>query len=164
MIHFFTPYHLKMFGTKSDPQVRNSGVAFPGPSSTSSQSNHRGGAIITDQVELKGSLAFDGNLEFNGLFEGEIVSGGTLLIGPNAILKGDIQANKVILHGKMHGNISATESVEVCNRAQFFGDVRTGKFIVAEGASFCGLSESLDGKATSPDFITTFRHLNSKSA
>ena len=164
MIHFFTPYHLKMFGTKSDPQVRNSGVPFPAPSSTSSQSNHRGGAIITDQVELKGSLAFDGNLEFNGHFEGEIISGGTLLIGADAILKGDIQANKVILHGKMHGNISATESVEVCNRAQFFGDVRTGKFIVAEGASFCGLSESLDGKATSPDFITTFRHLNSKSA
>ena len=164
MIRFFTLYHLNMFGTKSDPQVRNSGVAFPAPSSTSSQSNHRGGAIITDQVELKGSLAFDGNLEFNGHFEGEIISGGTLLIGADAILKGDIQANKVILHGKMHGNISATESVEVCNRAQFFGDVRAGKFIVAEGASFCGLSESLDGTATSPDFITTFRHLNSKSA
>ena len=153
-----------MFGTKPDPQVLNSGAVFPAPSFSFSKPNHQGGAVITDQVELRGSLAFDGNLEFNGLFEGEIVSGGTLLIGPNAILKGDIQANKVILHGKMHGNISATESVEVCNRAQFFGDVRTGKFIVAEGASFCGLSESLDGKATSPDFITTFRHLNSKSA
>ena len=125
MIRFFTPYHLKMFGTKSDHQVRNSGVAFPAPSSPSLQSNHRGGAIITDQVELKGSLAFEGNLEFNGHFEGEIISGGTLLIGADAILKGDIQANKVILHGKMHGNISATESIEVCDQAQLFGDVRT---------------------------------------
>lgn len=153
-----------MFGTKTDPQVLNSGAVFPTPSSPYSKPNYQGGAIITDQVELRGSLAFDGNLEFNGLFEGEIISGGTLLIGPNAILKGDIQANKVILHGKMHGNISATESVEVCHQAQFFGDVRAGKFIVAEGASFCGRSESLDGKATSPDFITTFRHLNSKTA
>ena len=153
-----------MFGAKTDPKVLNSSAAFPTPSSPSSKPSYQGGAVITDQVELRGSLAFDGNLEFNGLFEGEIISGGTLLIGPNAILKGDIQANKVILHGKMHGNISATESVEVCNQAQFFGDVRAGKFIVAEGASFCGLSESLDGKATSPDFLTTFRHLNSKSA
>jgi cytoskeletal protein CcmA (bactofilin family) len=164
MISFFTPYHLKMFGTKSDSQVRNSGVAFPAPSSTSSQSNHRGGAIITDQVELKGSLAFDGNLEFNGHFEGEIISGGTLIIGADAILKGDIQANKVILHGKMHGNISATESIEVCDQAQLFGDVRTEKFIVAESASFRGRSEPLDGKATSPSFIPTFRHLSSKLA
>jgi cytoskeletal protein CcmA (bactofilin family) len=153
-----------MFGTKSDPQVRNSGVVFPAPSSPSSQSNHRGGAIITDQVELKGSLAFDGDLEFNGHFEGEIISGGTLLIGPNAVLKGDIEASKVILHGKMHGNISATESTEVCDQAQLFGDVRTEKFVVAESASFRGRSEPLDGKATSPDFIPTFRHLSSKLA
>jgi cytoskeletal protein CcmA (bactofilin family) len=164
MIRFFTPYHLKMFGTKSDSQVRNSGVTFPAPSSPSLQSNHRGGAIITDQVELKGSLAFEGNLEFNGHFEGEIISGGTLLIGADAILKGDIQANKVILHGKMHGNISATESIEVCDQAQLFGDVRTEKFIVAESAIFRGLSEPLNGKATSPSFIPTFRHLKSKLA
>jgi cytoskeletal protein CcmA (bactofilin family) len=164
MIRFFTPYHLRMFGTKSDPQVRNSGVAFPAPSSPSSQSNHRGGAIITDQVELKGSLAFNGDLEFNGHFEGEIISGGTLLIGADAILKGDIQASKVILHGKMHGNISATESIEVCGQAQLFGDVRTEKFFVAESASFYGRSEPFDGKATSPSFIPTFRHLSSKLA
>ena len=164
MIRFFTPYHLKMFGTKSDPQVRNSGVAFPAPSSPSSQSNHRGGAIITDQVELKGSLAFNGDLEFNGHFEGEIISGGTLLIGADAILKGDIQASKVILLGKMHGNISATESIEVCGQAQLFGDVRTEKFFVGESASFRGRSEPFDGKATSPSFIPTFRHLSSKLA
>ena len=153
-----------MFGTKSDTQTRNSVVSFPEPSSSSSQSNHRGGAIITDQVELKGSLAFDGNLEFNGHFEGEIRSGGTLLIGPNAVLKGDIQASKVILHGKVHGNISATESVEVCDQAQLFGDVRAGKLIVSEGANFCGHSEPLEGKATSPSFLPTFRHLSSKLA
>ena len=153
-----------MFGTKPDPQVLNSGAVFPAPSSSFSKPNHQGGAVITDQVELRGSLAFDGNLEFNGLFEGEIVSGGTLLIGPNAILKGDIQANKVILHGKMHGNISATESIEVRDQAQLFGDVRTEKFIVAESASFRGRSEPLDGKATSPSFIPTFRHLSSKLA
>ncbi len=153
-----------MFGTKSDPQVRNSGVSFPAPSSPSSQSNHRGGAIITAQVELRGSLAFDGNLEFNGHFEGEIISAGTLLIGTNAILKGDIQANKVIHHGKMHGNISATESIEVCHQAQLFGDVRTEKFVVAESASFRGRSEPLDGKATSPNFLPTFRHLSAKLA
>ena len=153
-----------MFGTKTDPQLRNSDLVFPAPSSLSPKPNHKGGAIITDQVELKGSLAFDGNLEFNGHFEGEIISGGTLLIGADAILKGDIQANKVILHGKMHGNISATESIEVCDQAQLFGDVRTEKFIVAESASFRGLSEPLDGKATSPNFIPTFRHLNSKLA
>jgi cytoskeletal protein CcmA (bactofilin family) len=120
--------------------------------------------VITDQVELKGSLAFEGNLEFNGVFEGEIVSGGTLLIGPEAVIKGDISAAKVILHGKMHGNITATDSVEVCDQAQLFGDVRAGKFIVSEGATFRGRSEPLEGKAASPDFLPAFRHLIPKLA
>jgi cytoskeletal protein CcmA (bactofilin family) len=120
--------------------------------------------VITDQVELKGSLAFEGNLEFNGVFEGEIVSGGTLLISPEAVIKGDISAAKVILYGKMHGNITATDSVEVCDQAQLFGDVRAGKFIVSEGATFRGRSEPLEGKAASPDFLPAFRHLIPKLA
>ena len=138
--------------------------ASPDNAAPSKKRSLRGGALITDQVELKGSLAFDGNLEFNGVFEGEIISSGTLLIGADAVLKGNIQAAKVILHGKMHGNIIATESVEVCDQAQLFGDVRAGKFIVSEGATFRGRSEPLEGNAASPDFLPTFRHLIPKLA
>jgi cytoskeletal protein CcmA (bactofilin family) len=156
-----------MFGlaneTKEDLPGGSAGN-YPEPTPRTKSGGSRGGPIITDQVELKGSLAFDGNLEFNGTFEGEIISTGTLLIGPEAVLKGNVQAAKVVLHGKMHGNISAGESIEVCDQAQLFGDVRTQKFIVTESASFRGRSEPLDGKATSPSFIPTFRHLIPKLA
>jgi cytoskeletal protein CcmA (bactofilin family) len=150
-------------GTKADASdfpSSDSPDSAPRPKSHSP----RAGTIITDQVELKGSLAFDGNLEFNGTFEGEIISTGNLWIGPDAVLKGDVQAAKVVLHGKMHGNITATESVEVCDQAQLYGDVRAGKFIVSEGAIFRGRSEPLEGKAPSPDFLPTFRHLIPKLA
>ena len=160
----FTLYSAKMFS-------RTNGAKHIEAETTSSESSlqpksrgSRSGAIITDQVELKGSLAFDGNLEFNGIFEGEIISTGTLLIGPEAVLKGDVQAAKVVLHGKMHGNITATDSVEVCDQAQLHGDVLAVKFIVSEGATFRGRSEPLEGKATSPDFLPTFRHLIPKLA
>jgi cytoskeletal protein CcmA (bactofilin family) len=150
-------------GTKADV------TELPSPDGSDSaprpkNRSHRDGAILTDQVELKGSLAFEGNLEFNGIFEGEIISTGNLWIGPDAVLKGDVQAAKVVLHGKMHGNITATESVEVCDQAQLYGDVRAGKFIVSEGAIFRGRSEPLEGKAPSPDFLPTFRHLIPKLA
>ena len=122
------------------------------------------GAMISNQVELKGSLSFEGHLEFNGILEGEILSDGTLFIGPDAVIKGDVAASKVILEGKVHGNITATEAVEVRDQAQLFGDVRSGKFIIAEGATFRGRSEPLEGKAASPDFLPTFRHLIPKLA
>ena len=116
-------------------------------------------ALITDQVEIKGTLAFDGNLEFNGVFEGEIISQGTLNIGSEAVIKAEIHAAKVIVKGKVQGNITATESIELCDQAELFGDVRTAKFIVAETATFRGRSDPIEGKADSPEFSPTFRRL-----
>lgn len=134
------------------------------PKATSARvesSSSQRSALITDQVEIKGTLAFDGTLEFNGVFEGEIISQGALTIGPEAVIKAEIHAAKVILRGKVHGNITATEVVEVCDQAQLFGDVRTAKFLVAEGATFRGRSEPLEGKASAPAFAPVFRHLDS---
>ncbi|NBS50337.1 MAG: polymer-forming cytoskeletal protein [Verrucomicrobia bacterium] len=116
-------------------------------------------AMITDQVEIKGTLAFDGSLEFNGIFEGEIISQGTLTIGSEAVIKAEIQAAKVIIRGKVQGNIIATESVEVCDKAELFGDVQTAKFIVAEAAVFRGRSDPIDGKSAAPEFAPVFRRL-----
>ncbi|NBQ64800.1 MAG: polymer-forming cytoskeletal protein [Verrucomicrobia bacterium] len=116
-------------------------------------------ALITNQVEIKGTLAFDGPLEFDGTFEGEIISQGALTVGPEAVIKADIHAAKVVIRGKVHGNITATESIEVCDNAQLFGDVRTNKFIVAEAAMFRGRSDPIEGKTDSPDFSPNFRRL-----
>ena len=120
-------------------------------------------AMITDQVEIKGTLAFDGALEFNGTFEGEIISQGTLTIGSEAVIKAEIQAAKVIIRGKVQGNIIATESVEVCDKAELFGDVQTAKFIVAESAIFRGRSDPIEGKASAPEFAPVFRRLATTS-
>jgi len=115
--------------------------------------------LITNQVEIKGTLAFDGPLEFDGTFEGEIISQGALTVGPEAVIKADIHAAKVVIRGKVQGNITATESIEVCDNAQLFGDVRTNKFIVAEAAMFRGRSDPIEGKADSPDFSPNFRRI-----
>lgn len=120
-------------------------------------------ALITDQVEIKGTLAFDGNLEFNGTFEGEIISQGTLNIGPEAIIKAEIHAAKVVIKGKVQGNITAAESIELCEQAELFGDVRTAKFIVAETATFRGRSDPIEGKAAAPEFSPVFRRLGTKT-
>jgi len=121
-------------------------------------------ALITDQVEIKGTLAFDGSLEFNGIFEGEIISQGSLTIGPEAVIKAEIHAAKVVIKGKVQGNITATESIEICDQAELFGDVRTAKFIVAEAATFRGRSDPIEGKAAAPEFSPVFRRLSPKSS
>jgi cytoskeletal protein CcmA (bactofilin family) len=120
-------------------------------------------ALITDQVEIKGTLAFDGALELNGTFEGEIISEGTLTIGSEAVIKAEIHAAKVIIKGKVQGNITATELIEVCDQAELYGDVRTAKFIVAEAGTFRGRSDPIEGKAAAPEFSPVFRRLGAKT-
>lgn len=163
----FPCYCVKMFartnGRKSDtldatfsyPETSKSGLAKV-------ESTNARSALITDQVEIKGTLAFDGNLEFNGTFEGEMISQGTLSIGPEAVIKAEIHAAKVVIKGKVQGNITATESIELCDQAELFGDVRTAKFIVAETATFRGRSDPIEGKAAAPEFSPVFRRLTPK--
>ena len=138
--------------TFSYPETQKENVSRIDSSSSST-------AMITDQVEIKGTLAFDGALEFNGTFEGEIISQGTLTIGSEAIIKAEIQAAKVIIRGKVQGNIIATESIEVCGKAELFGDVQTAKFILSEDAIFRGRSDPIEGKAAAPEFAPVFRRL-----
>jgi cytoskeletal protein CcmA (bactofilin family) len=79
------------------------------------------------------------------------------------VIKAEIQAAKVIIRGKVQGNIIATESVEVCDKAELFGDVQTAKFIVAESATFRGRSDPIEGKASAPEFAPVFRRLAATS-
>ena len=51
--------------------------------------------VLNSDVELKGTLKFSGDLTFDGKLEGDINSDGTLNLGDNAILKGNIEENKV---------------------------------------------------------------------
>ncbi len=151
-------------GRKSD--TLDATFSYPETSKVSTARIESSGrsALITDQVEIKGTLAFDGSLEFNGIFEGEIISQGTLTIGSEAVIKAEIQAAKVIIRGKVQGNIMATESVEVCDKAELFGDVQTAKFIVAESAIFRGRSDPIEGKASAPEFAPVFRRLAATSS
>ena len=74
-------------GRKSD--TLDATFSYPETSKVSTARLESSGrtALITDQVEIKGTLAFDGPLELNGTFEGEIISQGTLTIGPEAVIK-----------------------------------------------------------------------------
>ena len=160
----FPCYYIRMFNRTSSKKNETLDTTFSYPdiqkdNTTRIDASSPRTAMITDQVEIKGMLAFDGALEFNGVFEGEIISQGTLTIGSEAVIKAEIQAAKVIIRGKVQGNITATESVEVCDNAELFGDVQTAKFIVAEAATFRGRSDPIEGKASAPEFAPVFRRL-----
>src|SRR5579871_3071556 len=96
---------------------------------------------LASDVEIKGNLKFAGELAFDGKLEGEINSDGVLTLGDSAVVNGNINAQSVVVRGKVTGNISAKEKIEIKTKAELFGDIRAAKLVVEEGVTFVGKTE-----------------------
>ena len=97
--------------------------------------------VLTSDVEIKGNLRFSGELELDGKLEGEIQTDGVLNLGDTAVVSGNINAQSVVVRGKVNGNITAKEKIEIKSNAELFGDIRATKLVVEEGVTFVGKTE-----------------------
>src|ERR1700733_2713924 len=80
--------------------------------------NNSGKNVLSADVEIKGNLKFTGELSFEGKLDGEIQTDGTLNLGDSAVINGNINAQSVIVRGKVTGNINAKEKVEIKTKAE----------------------------------------------
>ena len=135
-------------------------AATPGRTDNRSVKNEV--TILTAETEFKGTLAFNGDLQLHGKLEGSIeADNGLLTIGEAAMVKAEIHGQDVVVYGKVQGNIVAQGRLELRGRAQVYGDVRAGKFLIEEGALFVGRSENLASRAEEkPDFSQMFTKLS----
>ena len=97
--------------------------------------------VLTSEVELKGNLKFTGELLFEGKLDGEIQTDGVLTLGDSAVINGNINAQSVVVRGKVTGNINAKEKIEIKSKAELFGDIRATKLIIEEGVAYVGKTE-----------------------
>jgi cytoskeletal protein CcmA (bactofilin family) len=107
---------------------------------TSSNSNGSKNVLNSD-VEVKGSLRFTGELTFDGKLDGDINSEGSLNLGDNAVVKGNISVNTVVVRGKINGNVTAREKIDIKTKTELFGDIRAPKLVIEEGVTFVGKTE-----------------------
>ena len=96
---------------------------------------------LAAEVEIKGTLKFSGELTFEGKLEGEIQTEGQLNLGDTAVITGNINAQSVVVRGRVNGNINAKEKIEIKAKAELFGDIRASKLVVEEGVTFVGRTE-----------------------
>jgi len=96
---------------------------------------------LNSDVEIKGNIKFSGELSFDGKLDGEVHTDGALNLGDSAVINGNIAAQSVAVRGKVNGNISAKEKIEIKARAELFGDIRAAKLAIEEGATYVGKAE-----------------------
>ena len=117
------------------PTPSKAKVSSPGSGSLTGNKN-----ILSSDVEIKGKLRFSSELIIDGRIEGEVNSGGDLIVGENARIVGNIKTRSVVVFGDVEGNITVTDRCELKQNATLHGDVTAGKLAIEEGATFMGTS------------------------
>ena len=89
-------------------------------------------------VDFKGVVHFEGTVRIDGRLEGEVHTKGTLIVGEHAVIKGTITAGTLVTGGKINGNVTAAEKVQLLKPGVLIGDIRTPAITIEEGAHFHG--------------------------
>lgn len=96
-------------------------------------------AHIGKSVLVKGELSGSEDLYLDGEVEGSIdLREHSLVIGPHGRVRANIFARDVVVHGKVDGNVSGTERVELKKSAVLMGDIATKRIVIEDGAFFKG--------------------------
>src|SRR3954452_13435309 len=96
-------------------------------------------AHIGKSVLIKGELSGSEDLYLDGEVEGNILlKEHSLTIGPNGRVRANIQAKDIVIHGKVDGNVSGTDRVELKRSAVLTGDIATQRIVIEDGAFFKG--------------------------
>src|SRR5215204_3470452 len=94
---------------------------------------------IGKSVVIKGELNGSEDLTIEGQVEGKIeLKDHVLTIGPNGKIKAQVFAKAVIVLGEVHGNVTASEKVDIRDGGSVDGDIISPRVAIAEGAHFRG--------------------------
>ena len=99
--------------------------------------------VLSGSTSFNGVMRFRSSLKINGVFKGEIISEGFLIIGEGANVKANIKAESVIIAGEVKGNVEAKERLELLSTGKLYGNIRTKKLKMADGVIFEGKCEMI---------------------
>lgn len=105
--------------------------------SKSNKNNAKIESIVGPGTEMEGNLQTNESVRVDGKIKGG-VRAQCVVIGEHGVVMGDISAQTVTVAGRVKGNISANESLELLSNGQILGDIRTAKLIISDGANFEG--------------------------
>lgn len=132
------------------PQQQASAPSAPQQPEVRRQQIERDVVNIGKSVVIKGELNGSEDLTIEGHVEGKIeLKDHVLTIGPNGKIKAEVYAKAVIVLGEVHGNVLATEKVDIRDGGSVDGDIVSPRVAIAEGAHFRG-SVDMQRKAGQP--------------
>jgi cytoskeletal protein CcmA (bactofilin family) len=133
--------------SQSEPQntASNPEPPRPAPAPPVHEPASRAGAAAGDQAVIskglfvKGEITGTESLYIDGKVEGSIsLPGNRVTVGRNGQVTANVTAREVVVLGKVKGNVSATDRVDIRAEGALSGDVAAARISIEDGAFFKG--------------------------
>jgi len=99
-------------------------------------------AIVGKSIVIKGELSGNEDLVLEGAVDGTItLTDNNLVVGADGRVNANIFARSVTITGKVEGDVSANERVEITATGSLKGNIRAPRLIINDGAFFQGTVE-----------------------
>jgi len=96
-------------------------------------------ATIGKGLFIKGEISGTESLFIDGKVEGSVnLPGNRVTVGRNGQVSATITAREIVVLGKIRGNISATDRVDIRAEGSLTGDVSAARISIEDGAFFKG--------------------------
>ena len=95
--------------------------------------------MISSDIEFRGEVKCEHELEIHGFIEGTIETKGVVQIQTNAVAKTDIKAGHVDVKGLLQGNIYDTRFVHLYSTGKVKGDIQSKEIQVDRKGSLQGV-------------------------
>ena len=106
-------------------------------------------AWIGQGVTIEGRITSNQDIRIDGHVQGTIEAAQyELVLGAGAELKGNVNARSILVGGKLEGNVSTTERVQVQSTGVLLGDVVTPRLIIQDGGLLRGKADVAGTRAS----------------
>jgi cytoskeletal protein CcmA (bactofilin family) len=124
---------------RSTPPPQPQPAAAPRqPESVAASSAPRGTAIGKG-VTIIGDVVSKEDLFIDGEIKGNVdVQDSRCTVGPNGNARSNVKAREVVIQGKVHGDVEATQKITIRKDGSLVGDIRTMGIIIEDDAYFKG--------------------------
>jgi len=103
--------------------------------------NHDLDGHLGKGIEIKGTLRFEGSVRIDGKFVGKVISPATLIVGPSAVVEGEVEVGEIEIHGSLRGQVMAAQKATIHGTGRVDADIDTRSLVVEPGAHLNGRCE-----------------------
>ena len=95
-------------------------------------------SIIGAGTVFEGNLKTTSTLRVDGEINGDVNSDGTVIVGVDGKIKGNIKVVDLLVAGTVIGDVTAENKIEIVAKGKLKGDINTKGLIIDEAALFQG--------------------------